>query len=106
MSERPNYGRNWRYEEWLITIGAAKGDIEALRAAEQEELEALARDKGHSIEPEPEPASTSWLSNISPAMVARAGRRPAASHASRAELLGPSRSVSISDRFDYGDKPR
>jgi hypothetical protein len=110
---RPNYGRNWRYEEWLITIGAASGDLEALRAAEREELEALARDKGCSIDPDPEPksepASTSWLSNITPTMVARAGRRPAVSHASRAELLhGPSRSTSASDRFgghitDYGD---
>jgi hypothetical protein len=102
MSEpRPNYGRNWRYEEWLIAVGAMQGDLDKLHAEEREELEALARDRGIAFEPEPEPeASGSWLSQITPSMIARAGRKPQTSTAHRAELLhGPSRSVSASDRF-------
>jgi hypothetical protein len=103
MSERrPNYGRNWRYEEWLIAVGAAQGDLDKLRAEEREELAALAQDKP---EPEPEASGSSWLANLTPAMVARAGRKPAANYAHRAELLhGPSRStpVDTSGVTDYG----
>jgi hypothetical protein len=97
MSDRPDRGRNFPYEIWLATIHGAPDDVIAeLRAEEREELEALARDRDRSIEPESEPASTSWLSSITPTMVARAGRRPAANTVHRAELLhGPSRSTPV-----------
>ncbi len=101
--------RNYAYEEYLLKIGAAPGDIEALRAEWAEALRAEAAELGHP-EPEPEPESgPTWLSNITPSMITRAGRRPAANTAHRAELLhGPSRSTSLSDRFGdhittYGD---
>jgi hypothetical protein len=51
-------------------------------------------------ESSPSESSASWLSNISDAMVERAARRPAdRSYAHRGDLLGPSQSISTSDRF-------
>jgi hypothetical protein len=106
LSDKPrlNYGRNFPYEIWLVSVGAAQGDVEALRAAEREEIEVLARDQGRSIEPEPEP-EPHWYGAITEAMIQRAGGRPAANHAHRGDLLGPSQSISMSDRLggiDYG----
>jgi hypothetical protein len=92
--------RNFAYEEWLISVGAIKGDIEKLRA---EWKATLAAD---GAEPEPEPESESWLRNISPALVERAWRprNPATSHVSRVELLSQSRphTVDTSGAVDYG----
>jgi hypothetical protein len=101
--------RNYEYELWMVTVGAAQGDVEALRAEWDEAIAADRAERGLGPEPEPEPEpSGSWLSNITPSLLARAWRprQPAASYASRADLLSPSRSVSISDRFggtDYAD---
>ncbi len=87
--------RNFEYLIWLISIGAAKGDIAALRAEQKAALGAG--------EPEPEAGAAHWYSNITEAMIERAGRRPIASHATRAELLhGPSQSISTSDSFHGG----
>jgi hypothetical protein len=71
---RPNRGRNFPYEIWLATVHGAPDDVIAeLRAAEQEELEALAVDNG-GIRPEPSPPSESWLGNITESMIAKAKR--------------------------------
>jgi hypothetical protein len=91
--------RNYEYEIWLISIGAAKGDIAELRAEQNASLGAAAA--------EPEPGAAPWYANITEAMIERASRRPAdRSYASRGDLLGPSQSISMSDRFqggtDYG----
>jgi hypothetical protein len=91
--------RNYEYLIWLITVGAAQGDIAALRA---EWKAALAAD-GAEPEPEQPTSSTSWLSNITPALIDRAGRRSPVNHAHRGDLLGPSQSISMSDRFGGTD---
>ncbi len=101
---RPNYDRNFQYELWLATVhGAPASVIAELRRLEAEEEAALARDKGEPEPPKPKrrskPKPRNWLKQITPGMVDRANRRPAASHASRADLLGPSQSISLSDRF-------
>jgi hypothetical protein len=80
--------RNYEYELWLLAIGAAQGDAEALRAEWDAAISADRAERGLGPEPdETEPESGSWLSQITPAMVARAGRRPTANTAHRTELL-------------------
>jgi hypothetical protein len=90
--------KNYEYLIWAITVGAAQGDLAALRA----EWKAALRADGA----EPEPTSgSSWLSNITQSMVDRASRKPTANIAHRAELLhgrtGPS-TVDTSGAVDYG----
>jgi hypothetical protein len=86
--------RNYEYEIWLVSIGAAKGDISKLRAEH-------AKENGC---PEPEPAGTSWYGAITPPMIDRAGGRPSPSHVDRAELIhGTPSPVGFQGGTDYAD---
>src|SRR5438105_7335258 len=97
--------RNFPYEIWLATVnGAPESVIVKLRAEEAAAIREAQIAAG--LTPDPEPAPPTRVkgkrkfrpSDISLAMVdrARRGRAPA-NHASRADLLGPSRSISMSD---------